>query len=109
MRPNSGDPARRENMTNLREIPPRPDEVSRRRFLRNAGVAGLGAAALPGLVAACGGSASSSAPPTTARVTLNDVLHAKGTVKILGSAGYQGGGNKPPGLPSQGGYDAPNE
>ncbi len=96
-------------MTNFPEIPPSPDEVSRRRFLRNAGVTGLGFAALPGLVAACGGSTSGGAPPTTARVTMNDVLHAKGTVKILGSAGYQVAANNPPGLTSQWGYNTTNE
>lgn len=97
-------------MINLRDLSPEPDEVSRRKFLRNAGVTGLGFAALPGLVAACGGSTSGSgAPPTTARVTLSDVLHAKGTVKILGSAGYQVAANNPPGLTSHWGYNTTNE
>lgn len=93
-------------MANANELPPRIDEVSRRGFLRSAGIAGLGLAALPGL-AACGG--SSGAPPTTARVSLNDVLHAKGSVKILGSAGYQVAANNPPGLTSQWGYNTTNE
>jgi spermidine/putrescine-binding protein len=97
-------------MTNLRDLPPGPDEVSRRKFLRNVGVTGLGLAGLPGLVAACGGGTSSSgAPPTTARLTLNDVRHAKGTVKILGSSGYQVAANNPPGLTSQWGYNTTNE
>ena len=70
---------------------------------------GAGSAALPGLVAACGGSTAGSAPPTTARMTVNDVLHAKGTVKILGSAGYQVAANNPPGITSQWGYNTTNE
>ena len=82
--------------------------MSRRSFLRNISVAGAGAAVLPGLAAACGGS-SGSAPPTTPRMTVNDVLHAKGTVKILGSAGYQVAANNPPGITSQWGYNTTNE
>jgi spermidine/putrescine-binding protein len=96
-------------MSRSGEVSTTTAEVSRRRFLRNVGVAGLGFTAVPGLVAACGGSTGSGAPPTTARVTLNDVLHAKGTVKILGSAGYQVAANNPPGLASQWGYNTTNE
>jgi spermidine/putrescine transport system substrate-binding protein len=97
-------------MSNLPGLDPGHDEVSRRNFLRNVGITGAGVAALPFLSAACGGSTSAGgAPPTTARLTLNDVLHAKGTVKILGSAGYQVAANNPPGLTSQWGYNTTNE
>lgn len=86
---------------------PGSDAVSRRKFLRAAGLTGAAATALP-VLAACGGSAS-GAPPTTARLTLNGVRHAKGTVKILGSAGYQVSANNPPGVTSQWGYNTTNE
>src|SRR5260370_33250163 len=95
-------------MSDLRGLDPGHDEVSRRTFLRNAGITGAGVAALPVLAAACGGSTSGSgAPLTTAHVTLNDVLHANGTVKILGSAGYQRAANKQPGLTSEWGNHPP--
>src|SRR5260370_10855526 len=97
-------------MSDLRGLDPGHDEVSRRTFLGIGGITGAGVAALPFLAAACGGSTSGSgAPLTTARVTMNDVLHAKGTVKILGSAGYQVAANNPPGLTSQWGYNTTNE
>jgi spermidine/putrescine-binding protein len=86
--------------------------TSRRDFLRRVGMGGLGAVALPGLVRVAGsgtGFASTFAGDNASAITVEDVLHAKGVVKILGSAGYQVPQNNPPGVTSTWGYNTTNE
>jgi spermidine/putrescine-binding protein len=80
--------------------------LSRHEFLKMAGITGVGAAVL----AACSsGNSSTGGAAATKRLTLDDVLHAKGTVKILGFSGYQVSANNPPGVTSQWGYNTTNE
>ena len=87
------------------------ETLNRRALLERVGRgagAVAGASALAPLIAACGSSSASSSAASSG-LTEAKVMHAKGTVKVLGFSGYQVPQSTPPGMTAKWGYNTTNE